>query len=136
MANWCRILTAALFVVHLMVGCCAHHAHACHSDHSSSPAQNEATAHDPCAGASGCVKGHAPHGLHGCQEVTCSFIHSANRFLADRSSFQIDQTSAVPLVEEDASLLGVSCTGQFFSASSDGLIPPVPLHLLHQIFLI
>jgi hypothetical protein len=135
MRNGCRIFTAAVFMVHLMVGCCAHHAHACQGD-GHGPHGAGAAPMDACAGTSGCMISHVHHGAHGCQGASCSFIHSPNGFHLGKPSFQFNPIAVVPLTEGESSLFDVSLTPRVFFDPAARFLPPVRLHLLHQMLLI
>jgi hypothetical protein len=136
MAAGCRILTAVLFVVHILVGCCAHHAHASDGRCHLPPVQETATPEGPRPDASGSPKNHCSHGPQDCQGVTCSFIPAADSPLIGRSSFRLGQTPTALLSNDDSSLLVSSFKRPFFSASASRLSPPVRLYLLHRVLLI
>ncbi len=128
----CRIVTAAVFMVHLTVGCCGHHAHACDSQGQSPPNQGPATPDGQCSDAS---DGHADHTHHGpgdCQGTACSVILSSP---TDTDSFgQPSQAFVAPPVCDLSSSLGISFEQRFFPTGRLSL--PVRLHLANQVLLI
>jgi hypothetical protein len=131
--NGCRLITAAIFVVHLMVGCCAHHAHACDGGPHDA---GTTVSHDFCGATASCGMAHDSHGPHGCQGAACTFIHSPYGFHLDKSSFRLNPIAVTPLAEETYSRLGVSPARGFFFDPAGEFLPPVRLHLLHETLLI
>lgn len=127
-----RILTAATLTVHLMVGCCAHHAHACGSQVHSPLAQGTATPDGQCPSSSDSGADHANHGPHDCQGSKCSFVSSSS---PDSNSFsQPFQASVTLLLDDQHPLVGTG-SEQHFSATG-WLLLPVRLHLANQVMLI
>lgn len=128
----CRIVTAAIFVVHLTVGCCVHHAHACDSQGHSSPADEPATPDDQCPESGGSHADHTHHGPQDCQGATCSVIPSNQTVGGLRG--QPVQTLVVPLLTDLSSLVGSVSEQHSFGAGR--LLLPVRLHLANQVLLI
>lgn len=127
MAVFCRILIAGTLVVHLTVGCCGHHAHACEGD--LSPAHSDAT-HDGQCPENECD--HSHHGANDCQGARCSFV-SSSRPVGDWL-VQPLQASFPTLLCDQPSLVGFSPEQP--TLSSGRLLLPVRLHLANQVLLI
>jgi hypothetical protein len=132
MARPCRITTVAVFIAHLLVRCCAHHAHACDcAVHSES---DDAVPHDDCPGDCGDHSDHSRHGLHDCQGSPCSFIlpgeptHDTHGYVEDLPAPCLPLLNALPLASEYP-------RWQDFP-SWDPCPLPVRLHLAHQVLLI
>jgi hypothetical protein len=126
------MLSAVILVAHLMLGCCAHHAHGCEDSDHSPIHQEHAAPHNTCP--DGC-DGQADHSHHGpldCKGGSCSVV------LANRTTGQEAGQGAKALV--------TPLLDDLFSASqvflvrwcdlSGGALPPVRLHLVHQVLLI
>ncbi len=127
MAAFCRILIAGTLVVHLTVGCCGHHAHACEGDFSL--AHRDATQDGQCR-ANECD--HSHHGANDCQGARCSFV-SSSRPVSDRL-VPPHQASFSALLYDRPSLVGFSPEQP--TLSSGRLLLPVRLHLANQVLLI
>jgi len=125
-----RVLTAVMLVTHLLVGCCAHHAHACEGYPASG--QDPAASHGECPDGQHHPSDHADHGPYDCLVSPCSFITS-DRTAGDSFPDGL-QAVTMPLPEEAASLRGV-LSGQRFSPTGR-LALPVRLHLANQVLLI
>jgi hypothetical protein len=124
----CRILIAVTLVVHMMVGCCAHHAHACEGH--LSRAHGGAT-HDSQSLGNGC--GHSrPHATTCCQGERCSFV-SPDRPVSELLAFSC-QTFCTAVLDDQPPLVGFG-TAQI-SIASGRLLLPVRLHLANQVLLI
>jgi len=133
MAGLCRILIAATLVVHLMVGCCAHHAHACDGRHSSSPVRETTTPEQSCSDDHDGHPEHSSQEHSHCQGEKCSVVLSANTTIAKPLVRFCALSAAMSLDEVSRSLGGCSHRRLF----SDGLpTPPLPLYLAHQSLLI
>jgi hypothetical protein len=131
MGDFYRILTAAFLVIHLMVGCCAHHAHACEGQpRTSPPAGDNTLPHGLCPDAH---HDHSHHGTHDCQGAKCSFVPSPNKTIA-RLLIQVFEIPTVSLVED------VLASYRRFSGQhiclTGRLLLPVRLHLANQVLLI
>jgi hypothetical protein len=131
----CRMFTAVAFLVHLIVGCCAHHAHACGVKGHCIPTPGAASPIEPCPDHSGSPADQGQPGSHGCQGVSCSFIRTANDSLSG-PLLQIYPIPVVPWSDVGNLLSGNSFLGQFLAFSPDGPSPPVRRHLFLQILLI
>ena len=129
MAKLCRIVTAAILVVHLIVGCCAHHAHACDGHGHSPSARGDATSGGRCPESGG---DHSRHGPKDCQGAKCSFV-SPSRTVSD-SFVPPLQASCARLLDDPASPLGVG--SEQHSRATGRLLLPVRLHLANQVLLI
>lgn len=124
MARIWRIVTAAFLVVHLMVGCCAHHAHACEDAHAA-----DSASHDE---GSGDETDHSHHEPTDCRGASCSFVFTSNH-AAVQLLVQTYHTVAV-LHDDVPASVNSSNSQRFFLI---GLLPlPVRLHLANQVLLI
>jgi hypothetical protein len=132
MAKLCRIATAAVFVVHMMVGCCAHHAHACEGQGLALPAQGVASADDHCSDGHSSPADHSHPAPDGCQGAKCSTVLSSE--LANNSFGHPSLASFVSALDDPSSQSGV------FSAQRcvpiGRLLLPVRLHLANQVLLV
>ena len=133
MAVLWRFVTTVVFITHLLVGCCAHHAHACeaatHSD------QEDAATHGDCSGDRDRPSDHGQHGKQDCQESTCSFVLPSQSIDGSISFGRpLLHGSFLPLLVALPSQAGNSC-GQCFSPP-DHFLLPVRLHLAKQVLLI
>ena len=121
----CRILSAVTLVVHLLVGCCAHHAHAC-------DATGLSALEGHTRGDCGETADHSHHGPDDCQGVKCSFV-SSSRPASDSAVFCISAFfTALP--DRELSQVG-SVHGQF-PVASGRLALAVRLHLANQVLLL
>lgn len=153
MAGLCRILIAATLVVHLTVGCCAHHAHACEGKDRPSTAHSDATpdgqrpgrsedhshhgtkdckAETPDGQCPGQSADHSHHGAEDCQGEECSFV-PPNRAVSDSFVLPL-QALFVALLDDQIPLVGIG--REQHTLSSGRLILPVRLHLANQVLLI
>ncbi len=130
-------LTAAILVVHLLVGCCAHHAHDCRQACDARHAQG--MGHDagaPCDGHSSGEPGQTTdhhHGSDECQGGKCSYLRTANDTLA-KAFLQPRLTHVTPILADDSALVGVFSEQP--ALASGRLLLPVRLHLANQVLLI
>lgn len=133
MAGLWRIVITVAFATHLLVGCCAHHAHACeaatHSDQ-----EYPATPGD-CSGDRDSPSDHGQHGKQDCQGSICSFVLPSQSTDGSVScgrpllhGFYLPPLDALP------SQAG-SSRRQCFSPP-DHFLLPVRLHLAKQVLLI
>jgi hypothetical protein len=127
MAGTSRILTAVLFATHLMVGCCAHHSHAC-GDLASA---QECTTPDGLHSRG--QKDHSDHGQSDCQGDRCVFVQAANNIVVKLPSRLFQpitplQSDGVPV------LIGVIRGPALFSTGQ--FRPLARLHLIKQVMLI
>jgi hypothetical protein len=132
MSGLFRILTAVVFTVHLIVGCCSHHAHGCDSQGRLPLAQGAATTGQYYSDGSSSGVDHANHGPQDCQGAKCSIV-SPSRTAVDSLVLPF-QASVAPLFDNLASLVSVVSEQHFFSAAR--LLLPVRLHLANQVLLI
>ena len=129
MSRLLRILTAVVLTVHLMVGCCVHHAHACESEGHSPPIQGLNAPHSdcddsPCNG--------SDHGPQKCDGQKCSFVRSSPilNYLLTKPF----QGFVIPLLGKTLSLAGIVSEQHFLTTGR--LLLPVRLHLANQVLLI
>jgi hypothetical protein len=125
MARLCRIFSAAILVVHLIVGCCAHHAHAC-----------DGQGHLPLAPAAGmpddpCPTGHSHHGPQDCQGGTCSFVLPIRMV---RSSIRTLQAPVAQFYDGPCFFAGTSLGQRCFAVNRP--LSKVSLYLVNQVLLI
>jgi hypothetical protein len=133
MASLCRIVVAATLVVHLIVGCCAHHAHACDTRDCLSPADRAATQDGQCHESGG---DHSHHGPRDCQGDKCSFLArsvSPNRAVSESRTLSF-QTCFAALPDDRLPRVGFG--PEQLSLASGRLLLPVPLHLANHVLLI
>jgi hypothetical protein len=121
-----RILTAVVFAVHIMVGCCWHHAHACESKDDVQPTYGQC----PDSHASGADNSH--RGPQDCQGSQCSFVSS----ISPNSHLLVQPSQAfVPvLLTDQPSLVGAGSKQHCFATGR--LLPSVRLYLVNQVLLI
>jgi hypothetical protein len=131
MVPLCRIATAALLMLHLTVGCCGHHAHACDSQGQSSSAQESATSSGQCQDGRAGHADHAHHGPQDCQGARCSVV-SFGRTVID-SLTSPSQTPFALLLADPLSLVRGESEQHF---PTGRLLLPVRLHLANQVLLI
>jgi len=134
MSRLFRILTAVVFAVHLMVGCCWHHAHACDSQDHSPPAQGAVTTDGQCHESpdSGAGADHPNHGPQDCQGSHCSFVSSNNP--NSYSLVQPSQAFVTVLLTGQPSLVGTGSEQHCFATGR--LLLSVRLYLVNQVLLI
>lgn len=128
----CRIVTATVFMVHLWVGCCGHHAHACDSQGQSSPAQESTTPNGQYQDGRGEHADHTHHGPQDCQGAKCSVI-SLGRPVIDLVASPCHVSFAL-LFDDPLSLVSAASEQHFFPTGR--LLLPVRLHLANQVLLI
>jgi hypothetical protein len=144
MAGWLRVITAVAFAVHVMVGCCSHHAHAEECTHDAAPANTFST---PDGASLGHWAVHAEPVQSECQGQKCLFVRPTNDVLVDLLR-QIDSVPSLALPSDGiASLLLASSrhsisqhflSQHFFSQhffSTGRLLMPIRLHLADQVLL-
>lgn len=124
MPNLGRFLTAALFITHLLAGCCAHHAHACEDPVSSATCAR--------SDSSGGQADHIHHGTHNCRVGNCFFVLPAR--LPDNSARQPVQAFSSASHDEFCSSSSLSSDRRFLPTGRLSL--PVRLHLVNQVLLI
>lgn len=131
-------ITAAAFLLHMWLGCCAHHAHAddeanCHQHtrQLAAPADHSHAGHDHEAGESQGQPTESPCPADGCDESHCVFLSVGKTDLAKTTTAALLPALAS---ESIAAFFDVPPTKLI---DSGGLIgPPIRLHLLNQVLLI
>jgi hypothetical protein len=121
-----RLLTAVVLTVHLMVGCCGHHAHACESQGDMQPA------HEQCPDSHNGDTDHSQHGPQDCQGAQCSFV--ASICPAYHSLAQQFQSFVAALSIDQPSLVGSGSEQRRFI--TDRFLLPVRLDPVNQVLLI
>ena len=130
MARLVRIITAAVFAFHVMVGCCFHHAHASDCSCQTPTSKADATPDGQCP----CSQNHDEHqGQHDCQGVKCSFVRTANVTIS-KSLLMLCQATAVSSTGDVPASRGVSC--EQHSLFTARFLWPVRLHLVNQVLMI
>jgi hypothetical protein len=132
MSGLIRILTAAMFTAHIMLGCCIHHAHACDNQGCALPIHGMAAQNNQCPDDHGSGAGHSNHGSQGCKGENCSFVHA--NFKAGNSLVQLSRMIVTPFFE-DLSVPDMKARLQHSIAASR-LLTPFDLHLANQVLLI
>ena len=129
-----RNIASVLVLIHMMGGCCLHHAHAEQTSHCDVAAAREDDCDHPssdCLHVAECCE-HSHHGeRRECEEESCRFI--PGRLRADNEVTVIP--ARVVFVRDDVSPLlsaGYSRAGDIIFRGA----PPVPLHVLKQSFLL
>ncbi len=123
----CRALTSVLVTVHLMVGCCAHHAHGRESDVLTSA--NDSHLHSTSDGRD-CPDSRSSHGPQDCKGEKCSFVLSADTVVSKPALY----VPSLPGAVLRASICdSASCEER---VRIGWLLLPVRLHLAHQVLLI
>jgi hypothetical protein len=126
MSRLFRVLTAVVFAVHLMVGCCAHRAHACEGKDDMQPAHGQ------------CPDGHdggtdnSHRGPHDCQWNQCSFVASSSP--SSHSFVQPSQAFFTALLTDQPSLVGTGTEQHCFTTGR--LLMSVHLYLVNQVLLV
>ncbi len=130
-------LSAAILVVHLVVGCCAHHAHDC--PQTCDARHSRGMGHGASAPCDGHSSGHPDqttdhhHGTDECQGVKCSYLRTASDTLA--KAFLLPRLAHVtPVLADDSALVGGFSEQP--ALASGRLLLPVRLHLANQVLLI
>lgn len=126
MAGLARILSIATLIVHLVVGCCSHHAQGCESKDCSA-ATSEPTPDGRCPQ---CLCDH--HETEDCQRCKCS-LPSPRRAVAG-SVLPRSQASIAALTDSGLSGAGIASRERF--RATGRLLMPIRLHLANQVLLI
>jgi hypothetical protein len=135
MADLGRILTAAMFAFHVIVGCCAHHAHACNEMDASHPSHEAevSVGHSVEGFCLGHLVDHVEHGPNDCHGSQCTFVRPTHDVVVP-SLVQLGHLWVLP------SLCHQLGAGEFSEAQhcfpAGRLLMPVPLHLANQVLLI
>jgi hypothetical protein len=124
-----RVITAALFAIHLTVGCCVHHAHGCDGKEQCLPAAADAS--DGLCGTD--HADHEHHGPHDCQGAKCTFIRPGDEMAAQWLCDAVQMPAT--LTADNAFAPSDNCSEQHFFLSGR-LLLPVRLHLANEILLI
>lgn len=124
-----RILSIAMLVVHLMVGCCSYHAHGCEGKHTSSPTHRNATLQRQC---SECSCDHSHRGPRECQGRKCPLV-SPRRPVGGAFSPPFQASFAVL---PKAHVLRLASSLHQQSWATGRLLLSVRLHLANQVLLI
>ena len=132
MSRLFRILTAMVLTVHLIMGCCVHHAHACDGMGNSIPVQGTASLGSQCSDSPGNGSDHANHGSQKCQGEKCSFVLSSSA--VGNSLNHPLQSFDVPLLNATFFQVNVVSAQHYFATGQ--LLLPVRLHLANQVLLI
>jgi len=129
-----HVAVALLLVVHLTVGCCAHHGHACNDQTLPAPHGVTDAADDscPCSHESPDEAHHSHHGPGDCQGSVCSAVLSSATG-SGKSGESVQVSFAITWVDMRSSLRP-ACEQH----PVPGGWPPlaVRLHLLHHVLLI
>lgn len=125
MSRLIRILTAVVFTVHLLVGCCAHHAHACECQEGMQPA------HGQCPDSHEGKTDHSQHGPQDCQGSQCSFVASISP--SSDAFVQPSQAFVTALFTDQTSLVDAGSEQHCFPT---GRLLSVRLYLVNQVLLI
>ncbi len=132
MGGLIRLLTAATLTAHVIVGCCAHHAHACPNLFHSAVDWGTATPDENCPSACDGGAGHAEHGSPICLAGKCLAVASSSP--AGNWVAQWLHAFAGPLLDDRSCPVGNDWQQRFLA--SGWLRPPVPPTLAHQVLLI
>jgi hypothetical protein len=130
MSKLLRLLTATVLTVHLMMGCCLHHAHACESMNGALPEWASSSHGIHCDHLPGSDSDHS--GPHKCQGEKCSFIPL--NLNTCQPPTQPLEGFVLPLIGHVVSLKGILAEQHFSTAGR--LPPPLRLHLTKQVLLI
>lgn len=129
-------LTAVLLFAHAVLGCCAHHLHACGESHGSIAVGSGNHRHSNSCGdhSAGTPDrtGHEHQGQDDCQGSTCDFGRPANDRYA-KSGDAFCQLVALPPFAVVPALVGCQLEHDLTATC---VLPPVRLHLVHQVLLI
>jgi hypothetical protein len=122
-------LSIVLLVVHLVVGCCAHHVRGCETKHTSRVAHGDTTLDRQCPEC-GCGQSH--QGSRDCQNRKC-FRTSPRRPLGRPFGPPLLVSAAIM---PDAHLTRLATRWQHQSPATGRLLLPVRLYLANQVLLI
>ncbi|MHB8898949.1 MAG: hypothetical protein ACYC6Y_09405 [Thermoguttaceae bacterium] len=129
MADLWRILMAAMLGVHLTVGCCLHHAHACEENGGARSFEGHG---DPGEDRPEGATNHSHHGPGDCQGIRCSAVFSKSAL--GNSMIPPWATCSTALRDDPYRASGID--RQQRAAASGRQLLPVRLHLVHQVLLI
>ena len=129
MARLSCILSIALLVAHLMVGCCACHAHSFEGKHTSSATQSNTT----CQGQfSECISDHPQHASRQCHGCRCS-LASLRRPVGGPLSLLFKASIAIRSIAHSRRL---AINLHKDPCATARLLLPVRFHLANQVLLI
>jgi hypothetical protein len=134
MRSFLSHLMAGLLAMHAVLGCCWHHGHACgrectrtvlesadaHADHDADSCGS--TDSKPCQN----------HGPHACQKGQCVFLRTVENGAG--VSLDLNLPSLGCAASCDVSSQAPVAVRPLFAA--DALLPPLRLHLVHQVLLL
>jgi hypothetical protein len=127
-------LTAALLAAHTLLGCCWHHAHACgrECEPASSVHASDAPEADDAhrCGADNSQSGQH-RGLNECRGSSCVFLRTSE---CELDGDQFDLPALACLDAGGSPLCAAAVLQPRFAA--DALLPPLRLHLAHQVLLL
>lgn len=132
MSRLIRIVTAAVFTAHMMLGCCSHHAHACDGKDCPSSSRGTPTHDSQCPDSHGNGSDHSQHGSPDCHGAKCSFVPPRSE--AGNLFGHFFQMFAAPLFQALSSQAGIANEQRFFAAGR--LLTPIRLELANQVLLI
>jgi hypothetical protein len=132
MAKLWRLIVGAMLVIHLTVGCCAHHGHASEATSPCASDCGDDASHRDCTDGVGSQADHGHHAPHDCQGGKC-FLVPPNP-LAKTWFGQPFQVSFIGLLDGSSSLSGFSSEQRLLPRGRFSL--PVRLHLANQVLLI
>jgi hypothetical protein len=124
-------LMAGLLAMHALLGCCWHHTHACGRECTQASFESSAD-HDVDSCHSTNSKPCQNHGPHACQKGKCVFLRTAENG-AD-VSLALHFSSHVCATFYAVSSQTPAAVRPLFAA--DALLPPLRLHLAHQVLLL
>ena len=129
-------LTVVMLFAHGVLGCCSHHVHACGESHGSlGLVDGKHPCSDACGDHSAGGSGQTSHkhpGQDDCQGSRCVFWRPTNDWEAE--SCHVFCQPAVLLLSEAMPVLAGGRLEHDFGRN--GVLPPVRLHLVHQVLLI
>jgi hypothetical protein len=128
--------TAVMLFAHAALGCCTHHVHACGEPHGSVPlVDGKHHCSDACGeySAGGFRQtSHEHQGQDDCQGSTCDFGRPANEREAKSCDVVCQPVAFLPFEVMPASVASPLEHG----LRTIGALPPLRLHLVHQVLLI
>jgi hypothetical protein len=126
-------LTAAVLALHTVLGCCWHHAHSCTETCSADRVVRSSEGGVEEHGCDSGTRTDGHHGRHDCRGSTCVLAASA-RADVPRLALQFDAPPAAAVPSHGASADDAGRDTPFYPP--DALLPPLRLHLAHQVLLI
>jgi len=123
-------LTVAVLSAHCVLGCCWHHAHVCEHEQGTMVA----LCHGGHADDHSCPANEQQHHPANCTKAKCVFVRSTNVRVGHDTGFSVSWVDAPILVGNLSSLTPVLPSGWQWACRPP--LPPVRLHLTHQVLLI